>query len=410
MCLISFKSLPEQSFLHYGIGTRLTTRLFPSRSAYPRALPLYYLIQLMAILLLPMSAIPDIPHHMTAAHGHSVPPNLSHNPSNVATQPANRRPKLSLQTTSLASTYGSLTRGVAPNTTQTLYTPTTANTLANTWDLSIRPSPVSRTESPRPLLQIRPSSGTSQQPYAYSLPFGLRPILKNSPLPPRAASVSASPRESRRKVFFPQPKRVSFRNNLEEPIETKHYIARHVDLTSSEEETSDEEPQQESSSLKSDESQPTSTYHTSPPPNRKRKVRRDSGIYIDPRAEPLTTISSSSDDNITIKPLPPCKRRKWQSTSSFGGPIEKEGAALKRNSSSTSDPDGTPTSSEDTYSAKEPSTVDDRPAKQDDGEVCSITPLLRPSQRLPDLGITTNLSSETEQDATSGAVANSERS
>lgn len=292
----------------------------------------------MALLVAPMSAIPHIQHHMTSAHGHSVPSNLSHNSANAVTQSGNKRPKLSLQTTSLTSTYGSLTRGIAPNTTQATYTPTTANTLSNTWDLSIRPSPVSRTESPRPLSQVR--SQAVQQPYTYSLPFGVKPILKNSPLPPRAASVSASPRESRRKVFFPQPKRVLFKQDLEEIIETKQYVVKHSDLTSSGDETSDDEPQSEPTDLAENEITP-STYHNSPPPNRKRKVRRDSGIAIEPEAESsaqLTTTTDQADDETAIsRPPLPCKRRKRQSSrSTFGGLTEKEGTALLRRSSSTS--------------------------------------------------------------------------
>lgn len=338
----------------------------------------------MAVLLLPMSAIPDYQHHMTAAHGHSVPSNLSHNSGSAASQSGNKRPKLSLQTSSLPNTYGSLTRGLAPSTTQTIYTPTTANTLANTWDLSIRPSPVSRAESPKPLQQARPppGPGAGQQPYAYSLPFGLKPILKNSPLPPRAASVSASPRESRRKVFFPQPKRVSFKQNLEEPIETKQYTARHSDLTSSEEETSDEDPAEEPSSL-SDNATATNTmsmYHSSPPPNRKRKTRRDSGIYVDAKTVSSTT-TPTPDDNATIKPPSACKRRKWHSTSSFGGPIEKEGAALKRNTSSTRDSKSI--ISEDTTRSEEPSTVDDQPTKEDYEEESQTSSPLAAMRGLP---------------------------
>lgn len=319
----------------------------------------------MALLLAPMSAIPHIQHHMTSAHGHSVPSNLSHNQANAVTQSGGKRPKLSLQTTSLTSTYGSLTRGLPPNTTQTLYTPTTANTLSNTWDLSIRPSPISRTDSPRPLPPTRTQTG--QQPYTYSLPFGVKPILKNTPLPPRAASVSASPRETRRKVFFPQPKRVCFKSDLEEIIGTTQYVAKHSDLTSSEEEvsSSDEESQTTPATFVETGNQPP-TYHTSPPPNRKRKVRRDSGISIDPKAESSASSSSSTsaststesdhtDDTTSTRPRSTCKRRKWRSSSSqtsFGNPIQRteqeEGLALLRRdpcSSSSSATDTGPSSS-----------------------------------------------------------------
>lgn len=361
----------------------------------------------MALLLSPMSAIPHIQHHMTSAHGHSVPSNLSHNPSNAVTQSDSKRPKLSLQTTSLTSTYGSLTRGVAPNTTQGIYTPTTANTLSNTWDLAIRPSPVSRTESPRPLQQVRSQAG--QQPYAYSLPFGVKPILKNSPLPAKAPSVSASPRDSRRKVFFPQPKRVSFRQNLEEVIETKQYVVKHSDLTSSEEESSGDESQGEATSL-TDTDNASSTYHTSPPPNRKRKVRRDSGISIDTKTEasvPATATATATidetttDDNSTIKLPPPCKRRKWHPTSSFGGPleVEKEGVALRRTPKTS---EAELTSSPDEISSGQPLSEDlDLSEKENceahGGEECRLSSPLPVLEGLPDSKDSTIAVSESER-------------
>lgn len=275
----------------------------------------------MAVLLVTMSAIPHLQHHMTGAHGQPAAPNLSHSQPDVSV--ANKRPKLSLQTTSLTNSYATASRGVVPNTAQAAYTPTTVNTLANTWDLTIRPSPISRTESPRPSQAARIQTG--QQPYIISLPFGLRPILKNSPLPPRAPSVSASPRDARRRAFFPQPKRVSFEKNLDEFIENRQYTARHSDLTSSEDEGSDEEQPQDPSALNAADDA-TSGSSSSPPPCRKRKVRRDSGIYVDTQPHLSSTASTTADDDANMTPSSNSKRRKWQWASAAEESIPTESA------------------------------------------------------------------------------------
>lgn len=264
----------------------------------------------MAVLLPSMSTIPHIQDHMTDAHGQSASSGLSKHTTNVATQPNSKRPKLSLQTTSLTNTHSPLTRGLVPNPgTQATFTPTTTNTLVNTWDLSFRPSPVSRTESPRP---APTRTQTPQQPYTLSLPFGLKSILKNSPLPPRQGSISASPRDSRKKVFFPPSKRVVFRRNLEDFIETTQYVARHVDLASSSEESSDEESQPDASSPGPPGVQ-ASGSQCSPPPSRKRKNRRDSGIYIETNVEDAQTMPSEESASSTIS-SEVRKRRRWQFT------------------------------------------------------------------------------------------------
>ena len=163
-----------------------------------------------------------------------------------------KRPKLSLITTDLAPTYSGSTssrNAVKPDATAT---PTTLNTFTNAFDLTYRPSPASALPSPGGLLQRRtsghpasPTTKLSERPYNLNLPFGVRSILKNSPLPrdarrPSTCSASASPRTSRR-VFFQPPKRVTFRTTLEDEIITKSYVMRHADLSSSDEETNSSE-------------------------------------------------------------------------------------------------------------------------------------------------------------------------
>jgi hypothetical protein len=169
--------------------------------------------------------------------------------------PAAKRPKLSLQTSALPSahygTAGSNT-GNARLMDMATATPTTLNTFNNTFDLSIRPSPISSIAPPSAL--SKPPTTTSSRPkrqtagtYELNLPLGIRPILKNSSLPrdlrrgSLSAAASASPLSavsSSRRVFFPEPKRVKFAIGVDEEVVNRVYTRRHVDISSSEDEES----------------------------------------------------------------------------------------------------------------------------------------------------------------------------
>ena len=234
-------------------------------------------------------------HHHTAS--------VSSNDMSTPATMTNKRPKLALKTTALAPSYGSLSRGISANAdTQASFTPTTNNTLANQWDLSIRPSPTIRTDSPKPA-----TAKTSTQPYILNLPFGVKSILKNSPASSLQTSISASPRESRRRVFFPQPKKVSFRPNLVDVVENEQYLVKHSDLSSSEEDYSEDDSQVRTPSPPTGKSL-ISGSECSPPPTRKRKVRREPSSmneHIKSTVDTERDISTSTRD---------CKRRKWRWT------------------------------------------------------------------------------------------------
>jgi len=159
--------------------------------------------------------------------------------------PPTKRPKLSLQTSHLSTTYGTVSSqtGGRPGS-MSAATPTTYNTLSNAFDLTFRPSPSSATTSPAPFPRAKSACSSPyprNQPYDLNLPLGKRPILKNSSLVSEygraSLTTSASPRTSRR-VFFPPPKKVTFQT-IDEEIVTHTYVARHVDLTSSEDESSE---------------------------------------------------------------------------------------------------------------------------------------------------------------------------
>ncbi|KAK5044514.1 hypothetical protein LTR84_010725 [Exophiala bonariae] len=159
------------------------------------------------------------------------------------TSMSSKRPKLSLKTSDLASTYVNSTTGRTDVNVHATTTPTNLNTFTNTFDLTYRPSPISTIPSPGPTLSRRPTNlNTQSSPYILNLPFGVYPILKNSPLSqsirrPSLATASASPRIAGRRIFFPAPKKVSFKPILEEEIVTTEYVTRHADLTSSDEDT-----------------------------------------------------------------------------------------------------------------------------------------------------------------------------
>ncbi|KAL6249844.1 hypothetical protein RBB50_003700 [Rhinocladiella similis] len=189
-------------------------------------------------------------------------PNDALTPVSMSSDNQARRPKLSLQTSNLTPTFhgasGPVDMAKNPNTA----TPTTFNTFNNAFDLTFRPSPVISASSPVTAKRSQPKSihqslsptRTSEEPYNLSQPFGVRSILKNSPLPRHdrrrsTCSASASPAlpVPGRRIFFPAPKRVAFRSNLEEEIVTKEYVLRHVDLTSSSEEANSSETEGSSS-------------------------------------------------------------------------------------------------------------------------------------------------------------------
>ncbi|KIW72715.1 hypothetical protein PV04_00891 [Phialophora macrospora] len=167
-----------------------------------------------------------------------------------------KKPKLSLNTSDLVPTFhGTVSRqtGITSNATAT---PTTLNTFNNTFDLTYRPSPVSTLSSPGTHSQWKPAvhppspiTRISNQPYHLNLPFGVHPILKNSPLSgdARRPSISASPRVPGRREFFPAPKKVTFRAQLEDEIITRQYTVRHIDLSSSEDESTTSEVDEQSS-------------------------------------------------------------------------------------------------------------------------------------------------------------------
>lgn len=203
--------------------------------------------------MLAMSIAPAAPHHLPRF---DMTESLSVFSPDImlpmGPTPAGTRPKLSLKTFDLnPSLSGSTCSRSSINLSNTT-TPTTSNTFTNAFDLTYRPSPVS-TLSPGAHFQHRtnshsssPATKSSERPYKLVLPFGIYPILKNTPLPrdsrrPSTCSAGTSPRIASRRLFFPLPKKVAFRAVLEEEIVTKDYIMHHTDLSSSDDELSSSE-------------------------------------------------------------------------------------------------------------------------------------------------------------------------
>ncbi len=196
------------------------------------------------MLLSPMKPVlpgpmPHLDHVCTSA---ALPQASGVFPSSTLHMPPSKRPKLSLQTSQLPTSYASSASSTSNNVANlATTTPTTLNTFTNTFDLSIRPSPNSATTSPASF-HLRTKAAASplrrSQPYSLNLPLGVRPILKNSGIAKDyrrgSLTASASPRTSRR-VFFPPAKKVSFQA-IDEEIITHTYIARDIDLSCSEDE------------------------------------------------------------------------------------------------------------------------------------------------------------------------------
>ena len=152
--------------------------------------------------------------------------------------PVAKRPKLSLQTSSVPTLPGGHKSRTALNLTVVTQSPTYSNTYANAFNCPSRTTdgapctPGDEKTSPLSSPEDRLSSSSSStsattlsschtSPFPltapYCLPLGPRSILRNSPLPRRLGSAS-TPRTP--KLLFPRTKQVCFRERLEELIPT----------------------------------------------------------------------------------------------------------------------------------------------------------------------------------------------
>ncbi|KIX97215.1 uncharacterized protein Z520_07330 [Fonsecaea multimorphosa CBS 102226] len=290
--------------------------------------------------MLAISMAPPMPHllsRLDPAHPLSMFPTEDVGPHHLPSP--GKRPKLSLRTSDLAPSFHSSTSRQNGITTGATATPTTLNTFNNTFDLAYRPSPVTTLPSPGPHSQAKgsahptsPIGKFSEHPYILNLPFGVHSILKNSPLPRdiRRPSVSASPRVAGRRVFFPAPKKVAFRPELEEEVVTKNYIMRHADLSSSDEESLPSESEEQSG---------TSTDEDRDDSDNVRKIRVDEVSPHKKRKRRSIAVSPSSSSGLEQARIErpqsgsttrsKRKRRRWEWTldSSISNPAKAEGVS-----------------------------------------------------------------------------------
>lgn len=181
---------------------------------------------------------PAVPHPICGGQSHATPN-------------SNKRPKLSLQTSSVPMTFGksttalslTLSAGCSPS-------PTVRNTFSNAYDgfrctASLSPvgasSPKSASRSGKRSSSYLCNYQGVDDEIPYKLPLGLRSILRNSPLQtsslrrPSLAAPSgngSSNGHNQRKVLFPAKRQVKYRFPLDEEIKTIRYIAKHSDLLS----------------------------------------------------------------------------------------------------------------------------------------------------------------------------------
>lgn len=216
------------------------------------------------------------PATMTTSQSSSTRP-VSPVPSRILSPSAHssniaKRPKLSLQTSSLPITFGKSTTGLSRSLTpSSTASPTILNTFNNAYGAA-RPLPAtdegsSPSRLPAKALRHAPSYvATGHRDYRdstpYQQPLGVRSILRNSPLPRSSLwqTMSASSVPEGRRVFFPAKKQVTYRLPLEEEIQTVHFVAKHSDLSSGSEHDSSQGS--ESDDL-SDSSTPGSDFSSS---------------------------------------------------------------------------------------------------------------------------------------------------
>ncbi|KAL2866599.1 uncharacterized protein BJX67DRAFT_133038 [Aspergillus lucknowensis] len=248
------------------------------------------------------------------------------------------RPKLTLQTSALPVAFGSSSTGLSLSLAAgPTASPTVRNTFKNAYDF-VYPSSATASPSRTSISRLsKPSSPfTSSNPY--QLPLGVRSILRNSPLESKRRSNSVAPSAQKgastsRRVFFPTKKQVTYRNPLEEEIETVTYTARHSDLVSESEAdscetSSDEESDYSTSSTVSSETTPSDDGdgETEPtasgPTSEKKKKRKYRNSERQVRAVAL--MDGLEDPYVSLTPQTPRqgrlkRRRAWRWTL---GPLE----------------------------------------------------------------------------------------
>ncbi|KAL2215881.1 hypothetical protein M432DRAFT_116107 [Thermoascus aurantiacus ATCC 26904] len=252
-----------------------------------------------------------------------------------------KRPKLSLQTTSLPMTFGKSTTGLSLSfATNSAVSPTVLNTFSNAYDLWPSPS-ISATSSPKKSgKHFRfPSShaANNREGVPYQLPLGVKSILRNSPLPSssmRHSSTSMATGATTRRVYFPAKKQVSYRFPLEEEIKTVRFTARHSDLSDeSDSEVSDiseSEESSDSSTLQSDSgmSDDETDSHASPQ-SEKKKRKKNMRSERQIRAAALRDGLKGDDYDLASPQTPRQSRRKrlckWRWTL---GPLETSDTAI----------------------------------------------------------------------------------
>ncbi|KKZ68012.1 hypothetical protein EMCG_06354 [[Emmonsia] crescens] len=180
----------------------------------------------------------------------AAPAPISNGPSHESSN-GSKRPKLSLQTSSLPMTFGKSTTSLSlALSAGCSSSPTVRNTFNNAYDGFRRTASSSPVGASSPKCASR--SGKRGSSYLcnyqgvddqmpYKLPLGLRSILRNSPLhtsslrrPSLAAPSSngSGNGHSGRKVLFPAKRQVKYRCPLDEEIKTIRYVAKHSDILS----------------------------------------------------------------------------------------------------------------------------------------------------------------------------------
>ncbi|KAL2001373.1 hypothetical protein VTN02DRAFT_1841 [Thermoascus thermophilus] len=272
----------------------------------------------------PRDMLSAIPPAESAGHGNNV----------------TKRPKLSLQTTSLPMTFGKSTTGLSlAFATNSAVSPTVLNTFGNAYDFWPSPS-AGATPSPskqRPPRFSSPHATNNREGVPYQLPLGVKSILRNSPLPSSSVRQSMTTGAVTRRVYFPAKKQVSYRYPLEEEIKTVRFTARHSDLSDeSDSETSDASGSDESSDLSTPQSdsgasdeEPSPRAKTSSPSQSGKKRRKDLGSERQIRAAALRDSLKGDDYDVASPQTPrqgrPKRQCKWRWTL---GPLGTSDAAV----------------------------------------------------------------------------------
>lgn len=282
------------------------------------------------IMLLAFTSPSTSVHHMADIMSLAILPSTPMVHTSSHRLPASpKRPKLSLNTANVPTTFGKKSTSLRLDTLSAT-SPTSLNTFSNatllleaTKDLRTRESPLTylapetqrdrqeQLSSPTETITSNDSASSASTTESFSgeppyrLSHSLTSILRNGPIPrshPQKTSFAQS-----KPAMFPTTKKVAFRTPLEEEVTTSKYTLRHIDIESS---TSTISTLELSPQKKEEEPQPyDSATEEDQKPNKSVVVASGKKSFPPQTGEKRESSDEEDSDNATATPVAGRRKR-----------------------------------------------------------------------------------------------------